>query len=183
MERDIWVGVNNNGKFLVYDKAMQLPECPHIFLWKVEEGEMGKFIAEGIRKVVKPITDKKVKDNIANAYEKWQIQYGKEWLNKERPYYADRKKAEQKKQNVILAKKEAERIANLSLEDRHKERLQNLGIEYQGVRQALNVSEKRRVTHCYACKEPLDNSVDIECVTCGWILCKCGACGCGFQKS
>jgi len=39
----------------------------------------------------------------------------------------------------------------------------------------------RRITHCYVCKEHLDNAVDLECTMCGWIICgNCGACGCGY---
>ena len=38
----------------------------------------------------------------------------------------------------------------------------------------------RRVTHCYSCKRTLDNSLDIECKACAWIICPCGACGCGW---
>jgi hypothetical protein len=40
----------------------------------------------------------------------------------------------------------------------------------------------KRVTKCYSCGKPLDNSVELECVACNWILCKCGACGCGYVK-
>jgi hypothetical protein len=64
-------------------------------------------------------------------------------------------------------------------EQRHKERLARLGKEYMGIRPVMG-ARPRRVTHCYSCKGRLDNSIDIECVACGWILCGCGACGCGF---
>ncbi len=39
-----------------------------------------------------------------------------------------------------------------------------------------------RVARCYRCSQPLDNRIDIECNACGWIICTCGACGCGFHK-
>ncbi|VVQ16107.1 hypothetical protein [Pseudomonas fluorescens] len=38
-----------------------------------------------------------------------------------------------------------------------------------------------RVTHCFLCKHPLDNAVDAECTTCGWIICMCGGCGCVYN--
>lgn len=38
-----------------------------------------------------------------------------------------------------------------------------------------------RITHCYVCHEPLDSTVDYECSACGWIICRCGACGCGHE--
>lgn len=43
-------------------------------------------------------------------------------------------------------------------------------------------TKKHRVTHCYSCKKPLDNAIDLECVECEWIICKCGACGCGWSR-
>lgn len=42
------------------------------------------------------------------------------------------------------------------------------------------VPKMKRVTHCYSCKQTLDNSVNIECKACSWIICPCGACGCGW---
>ena len=41
---------------------------------------------------------------------------------------------------------------------------------------------KKRVTHCFECKQDL-NSVDFSiCFSCGWIECDCGACGCEYQN-
>ena len=39
--------------------------------------------------------------------------------------------------------------------------------------------KKRRITHCYKCKEPIDCSVNVECPICRWVVCRCGVCGCG----
>ena len=62
-------------------------------------------------------------------------------------------------------------------EDNH-----NRFLEKQGMPSgALRPSEKpfvHRMTHCWACKHPLDNMVQFECSACGWIVCGCGACGC-----
>lgn len=58
----------------------------------------------------------------------------------------------------------------------------NRFLEKQGMPSgALRSSEKpfvHRMTHCWACKHPLDNMVQFECPACGWIVCGCGACGC-----
>lgn len=64
----------------------------------------------------------------------------------------------------------------------HQEKMEWAGKKYKGFRQR-EIKKPARVTHCYSCKEQLDNSIDIECVSCGWILCWCGACGCGFDRS
>ena len=40
----------------------------------------------------------------------------------------------------------------------------------------------RRITHCYRCQDDLDSFNNLSCEKCKWILCPCGACGCGFEK-
>jgi len=35
-----------------------------------------------------------------------------------------------------------------------------------------------RIPNCYRCKKQLDDYNLFVCSTCGWIICKCGACGC-----
>ncbi|MBW3565480.1 MAG: DUF3553 domain-containing protein [Acidobacteria bacterium] len=60
----------------------------------------------------------------------------------------------------------------------HREFLENQGKAYKGTRSAGK--NRHRITHCYSCKSRLDNSVDLECISCSWIICWCGACGCGY---
>lgn len=62
----------------------------------------------------------------------------------------------------------------------HANFLRHRGLPDYGVRKK-NPGKIHRVTHCWSCKNPLDNKVDIECVECGWIVCTCGACGCSRQ--
>lgn len=40
---------------------------------------------------------------------------------------------------------------------------------------------KHRVTHCYSCKKPLESGLFFECASCHWLVCGCGACGCGYN--
>ena len=37
-----------------------------------------------------------------------------------------------------------------------------------------------RSTHCYNCQVHLDSNSHLECSTCGWLVCTCGACGCCY---
>lgn len=67
---------------------------------------------------------------------------------------------------------------NSSLEERHKQFLRERGLPDNVMRSATG-NRSHRVTHCWSCKSHLDNSVDVECVSCMWIICVCGACGCG----
>ena len=73
-------------------------------------------------------------------------------------------------------------LSELSLEDRHKAHLEFLGIPYKGIRECNKLQEKQRKTFCWNCKKDLDNNRNPECVACGWILCHCGTCGCGWTR-
>lgn len=40
----------------------------------------------------------------------------------------------------------------------------------------------KRNAHCYSCTDEI-NTLDFAiCLTCGWIKCHCGACGCGYVR-
>lgn len=64
------------------------------------------------------------------------------------------------------------------LEHRHKRFLSERGLPDRGIRPATS-NRTHRITHCWSCTKHLDNSVDVECIACRWIICQCGACGCG----
>jgi hypothetical protein len=173
MSKTIWVG-ELEGKVLIYDPEIQLPDCHHLFLWEPATGEMGKYIANLIRKKIRPhANSSEIAIHVA-SYRRWHENEGIAWLNQQTTYYDSFRE-------TYTLQKEAERLANLPLEEKHKLRLERLGREYQGVRSAARDTRHRRIVHCYACQQELDNSIDIECVACGWILCSCGACGCGFE--
>lgn len=53
-----------------------------------------------------------------------------------------------------------------------------LGISVPRVRSSG--SNKPRQTRCYNCKKAINNEMNAECCSCGWIVCFCGACGCGY---
>ena len=52
--------------------------------------------------------------------------------------------------------------------------------EAEQARKAAEAKKTRRgatrQAKCWQCKAPLDNTVDSTCLTCGWIICSCGAC-------
>ena len=43
-------------------------------------------------------------------------------------------------------------------------------------------NKPKRETHCYECKLGLSSFEDFSCKKCKWLLCMCGACGCGYYK-
>ena len=38
-----------------------------------------------------------------------------------------------------------------------------------------------REAECYKCKSKLNGIQFKKCSNCGWLICKCGACGCGYK--
>ena len=197
-----WVGQLDQN-VLVFDQAMQLPDCPHVFLWNMKTCEMGKYVPSMVRSAIRTHQDATNTAAAISAYEIWKRQEGTAWLDEESKYYAARNMKEI--QEVAQKKVERERDAQLqqareqfaiaeqarlaalkaeareTLVERHQTALEASGHTYLGVR-ASSASHSRRITHCYACKQHLDNTIDIECVACGWILCLCSACGCGYQR-
>lgn len=87
---------------------------------------------------------------------------------------------EQQKQNLAKQREEeAIRQKEEVLTAKHRRHMAQVGVPYRGMRK--RVGENIRKTHCWKCKLPLDNAKFDECIACGWIICDCGACGCGFS--
>ena len=64
------------------------------------------------------------------------------------------------------------------VQERHRQFLNDAGRVAPATRKAR---KKNRSSNCWNCKQPVDNSIDLECVACGWIICgSCGACGCTY---
>lgn len=159
MSTNLWVGQLDD-KSLVYDPDIQLPSSPHLFLWDAESRSIRKYDAALVRKYITRQRNACIVNQCISSYEQWKASDGEPWLNQVREFYES-------------SKPEA-------LEERHKRRLEELGAPYRGVRKATR-ERPRRITHCYQCSTELDNAIDLECIACGWILCNCGACGCGYR--
>jgi len=104
----------------------------------------------------------------------------------------DEAEAENKRALEIEAKTRLERQKQMEIEriesersqliEKHTKFLKSIGKEYKGVKEHSQIRE-RRITYCWSCHGSLDNAIDLECNACGWILCRCGACGCGRGQS
>lgn len=66
------------------------------------------------------------------------------------------------------------------LRDRHQRHLRSLGKTGEA---KITTPRRLRSAHCYACKDPLSTEANLECTSCGWLICACGACGCGFGSA
>jgi len=62
----------------------------------------------------------------------------------------------------------------------HRQRLEALGLPDPGFREST--ANTHRLPNCWHCKVGLDSWVDVECAACHWLLCVCGACGCGYNR-
>lgn len=65
--------------------------------------------------------------------------------------------------------------------ERHRAFLSRLGLLPPGIRESSTASG-RRMARCYSCRSALDSAANLECLACNWIICSCGACGCGFHS-
>ena len=54
--------------------------------------------------------------------------------------------------------------------------------EDEAARRMQKQVSRVRTPVCWNCHRQLDNRLSAECATCGWIICLCGACGCGSKK-
>ena len=77
--------------------------------------------------------------------------------------------------SAAWSKKKSEQSHNA-----HREFIRKIGKAYKGTSK-ISEAKKHRTTHCYNCHRKLDNSIDLECIACKWIICTCGACGCGWN--
>ena len=67
------------------------------------------------------------------------------------------------------------------VQKRHKQFLENAGLATSEIRKAKG---RHRTNNCWNCGQLVDNSIHLECLTCGWIICdSCGACGCARRES
>jgi hypothetical protein len=73
-------------------------------------------------------------------------------------------------------------LRDRELEEKNRRFLESRGKTFAGTR-SRSETLPSRVTHCYACKQHLDSTINLECVACGWILCQCGACGCAYDRA
>jgi hypothetical protein len=127
-----------------------------------------------------------------DVYPKCKTPYFKKWMWEEhlrliQETYEKQKKVDEFAKSyvppTIFAADEIDQIKfqyDTDIREAHRLFVENLGIPYSGTSIS---SRTRRITHCYSCKNHLDNAIDTECNTCHWIVCGCGACGCGYSDA
>lgn len=154
-----WVGVRqDNGAMWLYDPSLQHDDPDMIYAYYVNQDEMREYEKEYVKKMLSTAIGT-IRDMAVMKYLEWHEKHGEGFIE------ADRKRRQIEREKVI---------------ERHKEYLLAHGKQYSGVTQGS--VKTHRVTHCYSCKKKLDSSLHIECNACKWLICYCGACGCGYER-
>jgi hypothetical protein len=180
IEMPLWIGLLE-GKPLVYDKEIQLDACPHVFLWNAETRQMEKYAPSIVRPILRTADKNFERAPVEAAYQAWRLSESITWLHEQREYYSVRSEREHavelENQHRIAAAAERheQRMADVAI--RHKLHLAACGLQDQGT---MRYEGTRRQTRCWSCHAHLDSKLDIACNRCGWLICECGACGCGF---
>jgi hypothetical protein len=174
----LWVGVFvKTGALVVYDSALQIAGQPEVNLYSVNKGGVRSFEPDFARSKVSSAKGAE-RASALKSYASWKDADNGQFVKDE----LARIEAERLDE---LARIEAERLKILEQEftrrqetiERHRTRVESSGRTYLGT--VARTTPTLRVAHCWSCHAHLDNSVDVECAACHWILCRCGACGCG----
>ncbi len=155
-----WVGSDGNDT-LVFDRDLQIDGGPHVFLWNLRARDMDRYYAYLAKQNMCSIKDETISAAAINSYSEWHNTHGRKWLAEEREYVRGRLEREESEYVRRLEREESEYVRGC-LE-----------------REFANTGRLHRTPPCWHCHQGLDNATDVECATCGWIICSCGACGCG----
>jgi hypothetical protein len=160
--KHIWVGMlPSTGALIVFDPEIQLPGQTDVCVYSVSRDLVRRFDPAEIRGQVRTVKGA-ARENAIAKYIAWKAAHGREFLRNEPKQLAT-------EEHLAAAER-------ATIVERHRTFLESSGRNYQGVIESR--SGRVRLTHCWRCKEDLDNRVDIECAACHWIICTCGACGC-----
>ena len=145
------------GEVVVFDDEMQIPNSTGIYGFASKSCEVTKILEPKIREYgIDATVDEK---NIAI----------KKYLNWKKSEFDKHHKEESKEIEVF----------SRTIAKRHRAFIENRGLNYTGSR---NSTKKHRSSHCYSCGGSVDSDCNLECNTCNWLICSCGACGCGYMR-
>ena len=167
---DLWAGAFiKTGALIVFDPKLQVAEHEWVNLYSLS--------VNGIRPFERSIVREKIRRASPSEHELALRAYAEWSLNDNGAFIAGEllTKAQEEKNSASdpLLSEQQSRI------ERHKEFLEKLGKTGHA---KLIEPRSNRATHCYVCKSNLSSKSNLECTNCSWLICKCGACGCGYSK-
>ena len=173
----LWVGAHkDSGSLWVFDPEMAHADDSMVFAFWVTPGRMGEYSKAGLRLSLATYRGARRQQAI-DLYLNWKAKSGATFLEEERIRLPQRLKEAARRREDAARQLEQDRE---EAKAKHRAYLDEHGKPYSGVSEG--VSRPLRSTHCYSCKSPLDSTLHIECNTCRWMICYCGACGCGYSN-
>ena len=153
----LWVGVfSATNALIVYDPIFQRENDEYIYIYSVLGNRVRRMRRGDVRRQVRAAIGKE-RSAAIEKYSRWSQEGG--------------------------TYDEVHAAAGMALDkarDLHRKIIEDAGLPYLGVRGIQ--ARAHRTSHCWACKDPLDSEIALECVACKWMLCKCGACGCTYVQ-
>ena len=167
------------------------PAPGFVTLFFVAEGTSGVFDEYDLDLETLNKIDPGLRESLISAFRKWQSD---EQRRLERTSEESRQlgiQVQQKRERDLeslsilqLDDRRRYKEARLGIiESRHRDYMLRCGFAMAGLFAPPSSSRSHRLTICWNCTKPLDSDVDdLACSRCGWIVCLCGACGCGHEK-
>jgi hypothetical protein len=162
-KNSIWFGKYKNMLFL-FDNTFKIEGIDQLFGYASSCNHMQQFDINSTEIHRNPhVSDLEKKESIMK-YREWRCAEGDTYI----------------KEQLELEELFKNRQKNKEIVAKNQKYLEKIGKIFWGVK--VNSTKEHRNTHCYLCKKTLDSSSHIECSVCGWLICECGACGCGFNQ-
>lgn len=153
--------------------GMAFPPDPKIYTFNSDAFEDGT-ISEIIFPMLSP-----------DSVDRWRAQHEPAIARKKAEIEAQRQKerddAARRDEIKERLERVSEEIEEQLIQEAHKEFLAKHNKLNPGIRRRSSFVS-HRITWCWSCKMGIDNSIDYECNACCWILCRCGACGCAYER-
>lgn len=180
MTERYWVGKRQGSQFRwLFDKDMPHEDIEMVYLFNADTLSMKEYAKAFAREVLATVLEDD-RTAVISIYEKWHLENGATFLKKDE---ARRRRAMQVRVQELKARRMWEikylEMRRQSAIEHHKAYFEKHRKEYPGVSDSVRSC---RMTHCYACSSPLDGELDLECRGCSWLVCFCGACGCGRES-
>jgi len=159
-----WVG-SYYEKTLVFDLSWRDEASTFVLFWDANDASFALYPATMARRRIRKAEDD-VASKTISRFDKWAKDHGRALSD------------------VSQIRFEAKLVGldgDMTLDERHEKHLIRSRIQYRGSEQATTA--RFRIASCWSCKQSISTTTDRQCVICEWILCNCGACGCGYHKA
>lgn len=167
---DLWVGAFiKTGALILYDPKLQMAGHEWVNLYSKNKDGVRPFERSVVREKIRRASPAE-QEQALRAYAEWEQKDNGAFVASE---LLEKEKKERKRTSDLLFNENQIRI------ERHKEFLGKSGKTGEAI---VVESRNNRTTHCYSCKCNLSSNSNLECTTCHWLICECGACGCGYSK-